>query len=103
MTTFPRIYTSGTLAYFDSFSGMLPCKVVKVIQGGFGNSVSEGQVEIVMTSTTKSYSRGERLVLAAHLVVPRPHRIQRAHKYRINSNYYWSVGENKPIAEVVPC
>ncbi len=99
--TIPRIYTAGQLAYLDTFAGMVPCKVLRVIEPASGNTVTKGKIEIRLTATRGAYKRGEVLIDQACNVVPRPQRFCRCGKYKVNTNYYWSEGASAPLREQV--
>ena len=72
------ILKSGSLAYVDTFSGMIPCKVLG-IRGISGIASSEQDVDVILTATRGAYKKGERLTWRGHKVVPR--RAARFRKY----------------------
>ncbi len=51
---------TGTLCYFDSFAGMVPCKVMG-ISGASGNPSSDQTVTLLVTATLGAYRKGETL------------------------------------------
>ena len=61
---------TGDLAYYNSFSGLIPCKVTK-ITGPFGFAGSEQNVTFTLTANRGPYRRGESLTQWALHVVPR--------------------------------
>lgn len=61
---------SGTLAYYDTFSGLIPCRVVSV-SGRSGRGGSAQDVTFILTANRGNYRRGERLVSSALHVFPR--------------------------------
>ncbi len=61
---------SGDLAYFDSFAGLIPCKVL-AITGQSGNAGSMQDVKIKLTSDRGAYKRGEVLDYWGLHVCPR--------------------------------
>jgi hypothetical protein len=68
-----------TLAYLDSFIGLVPCKVL---------SVEDRAVTLKITATRGPYKRGEVLTRYANSVVPRPAVWRRKHQYAIRP-YKW--------------
>ena len=85
-------FNPGALAYFDSFAGMVPCKVKEVAKGGphAGWMVAAHDVvTAVVTAKRGSYRKGEVLKLGAHQCVPRPHVVVRSGQYRVRTNYSW--------------
>lgn len=56
-------YRLGTLAYVDTFGGLVPCKVV--------NATGQGHVTVRITATRRGYLKGERLTFTDDRVVPR--------------------------------
>ena len=79
----PLKYAPGTFAFFDTFSGCIPCKVLSV-EGAPGNS-SNCKVTIQLTAKRGAYLRGEVLESNALWVIPRPH----VRGNRIFGNYAW--------------
>ena len=66
---------TGDLAYFDSFWGLIPCKVLR-IEGLSGVANSAQTVTCQITSSNRqsmyaAYKRGEIMVTSALHVVPR--------------------------------
>lgn len=61
---------TGDLAYFDSFAGMVPCKVLSI--GGISGLASSAQaVTLVVTATRGAYQKGEVLETSGLHAVPR--------------------------------
>jgi len=86
-----KTYPTGTLAFLDTFAGMIPCKVIKIlIDGANGKIVGHDELEIELTKSIGAYRKGEILTESASNVVPRPHRIKRQFDYRINNLYRYS-------------
>lgn len=88
-------HKAGTLAFFDSFAGLVPVKVTEVPKGGpyCGWLISEAtgvDLAVVVTATRGTYKRGERLKLRPHLCVPRSQVVTRGGQYRIRTNYSWT-------------
>jgi hypothetical protein len=65
------------LAYFDSFSGMIPCKVI--------NIESDNKITIKITCNHGAYRRGEVRTDNTLHIVPR----ESVHHNRIVNNYQW--------------
>jgi hypothetical protein len=88
-------YRPGTLAFFDSFAGLIPCKVVSVPKGGpFAGWILSEQTTVdivaVVTAARGPYRRGECLKIRPHVCVPREQAILRGGQYRVRTNYSWS-------------
>lgn len=60
----------GDLAYFDSFSGMIPCKVLG-ITGRSGIASTAQVVAFKLTACRGAYKAGEQLECSGLHVVPR--------------------------------
>jgi hypothetical protein len=61
---------TGMLAYFDSFTGLIPCKVVS-ITGKSGISASSQTVTLQTTAKRSVYDSGETIVTSGLRAVPR--------------------------------
>ena len=60
----------GSFAYYDSFSGLIPCKVIAL--GGPSGTVNSNQrAAIKLTAPLGPYKTGEKLYLSCLQVVPR--------------------------------
>lgn len=68
--TYIQTLKTGDLAYFDTFSGCIPCKVVK-ITGESGSAASSQAVVVVLTAGRGAYKRGERHAAWGLHVAPR--------------------------------
>lgn len=84
-----KIYRAGELAYYDTFSGLIPCKVIEVILWGSGKTIQSGKVKIKLTADRQAYKRGEILEVTADNVIPRNHIRTSSGKYKINVYYEW--------------
>lgn len=83
-----HVYNVGTLAYLDTFAGMIPCKVIRVEKPGSGQYVANGSITVKLTATRGAYKKGEILDRqSASQVVPRNHRYIRSGIYRVRTNY----------------
>jgi hypothetical protein len=76
----------GNLAYYDSFSGLIPCKVTGY--DGFST------VYFTVTADRKTYKRGEKLTGIPSHVVPRKMIRVRSGKYIVRPWYTWVNGNN---------
>lgn len=76
----------GELAYYDTFSGLVPCKVTNVRRREDGRT----RVSVKLTATRGTYRRGEEIPdLRPDYVVPRSSVRVRSGMYRIRNNYTW--------------
>jgi len=87
---------AGTLAYLDSFAGLIPCVVTEVTKPGPGTSVAGPDApEVTVRITGRSrggYSRGEIISRTpGHRVLPRTHvhGMRRMSGPRLSSDYRW--------------
>lgn len=60
----------GDLAFFDSFSGMIPCKVT-AITGQSGIASTAQSVTATLTESRGAWKQGEQIMLPAIHIVPR--------------------------------
>ena len=74
-----------TLAYYDTFSGLVPCRIVAV--GDWSDQTSEARIQI--TATRAAYKRGEFLTTSLRHVVPRDS-IRQRRGYQTISPYHWN-------------
>jgi hypothetical protein len=80
------VHYPGELAYLDTFSGLVPCRVVGIY--------TSGRPIIRLTATRGAYRKGEELIPEIpRNVVPRAN--VRFHKYgaRIVGRYHWAERE----------
>ena len=66
-----RTLRKGSLAYYDTFSGLIPCKVLSIKGGENGLASSEHRVTFKLTANRRAYKRGEVLEAWALDVPPR--------------------------------
>lgn len=87
------VFKPGSLAYVDTFAGLVPCKVLSVSKGGpFPGWIATGEnaLCVKLTATRQAYRKGETIEnRTAAQVVPRSHVITRGGQYRIRTNYSW--------------
>lgn len=79
-----KTYYAGDLAFYDTFSGCIPCKVLS-ISGSPGNT-SQCRIIFKLTTSRGAYRRGEVLESDALKVIPRPY----VKGNRIFGGYTWS-------------
>lgn len=86
-------FQAGTLAFVDSFGGLVPCKVVAVSKGGPfpGWIVAQGEISVKVTASRAGYRKGELLTgRAASNIIPRSQVVTRKGQYRIRTNFSWN-------------
>lgn len=88
------INTINSLAYFDSFSGLIPCKVLdindKLINDEkFSGKTSECIISVKLTTNRGAYNRGEIIESNALKIIPRTHIAFRKYGMRIIGGYSW--------------
>jgi hypothetical protein len=74
MSRYPRTYPtlrSGDLAYYDSFAGLIPCKVIHITGHTSETATSEADVTVRLTATRGAYRKGETLSGWSLHIVPR--------------------------------
>jgi hypothetical protein len=86
--------TIGTLAYFDGFSGMIPCKVIAIrdthANNAWRGTSSACYIDVKLTAKRGAYKRGEIITSTALHIVPRTHaRFPRNGMARILNGYRW--------------
>ena len=81
MAAFITTYHAGSLAYFDTFAGLVPCKVTRVSE--------DGNVEFRITDTIGAYKSGEIRTERPRDVVPRKSVRVRSGMFFIRNNYRW--------------
>ena len=81
-------YQVGTLAYLDTFSGLIKCRVTKILDNN-ANGIyhSGGKVEVELMETIGAYKKGEILEWTAVYVPPRAQVKRNRIKGRILTNY----------------
>lgn len=92
-----NVFHVGTTAYYDTFSGMIPCIVTAISPGRwYGFAVGgETSITIRLTKTVGAYKKGEIIQAKSGCVVPRKFRVLRGHQYRINTSYCFYCFERK--------
>lgn len=87
-------FTIGDLACFDSFSGLIPCKVIAVQDSNKANPEFAGrtlgcEVTAVLTAPRKAYRKGETIKGTALNIIPRPFIRRRNHSVVVVGGYRW--------------
>lgn len=81
----------GNMAYYDTFSGLVPCKVT-------GYNSHTRMVEFIVTASRKAHKKGEKLTAIDTYVVPRKMIHTRNGQYYIRPWYAWVNGVDKVYA-----
>lgn len=78
----------GELAYLDTFSGLVPCRVLGWVKEDpyFGD---RDELQVKLTATRGAYRRGEVSQWPVGTVVPRSSVRVRSGQYRIRNDYAW--------------
>lgn len=78
---------TSKLAYFDTFTGLIPCKVTGIrVYNEFGHY----EVTFTLTATRGAYRRGETLSARPLYVIPRKNITVRNGQYHIKADYSWA-------------
>lgn len=84
-------YRAGTLAYIDSFGGMIECRIVEVRKPCYGFTLGNfDDLLVEITEDKGGYRKGERVEKPAFHCLPRSHRVLRGYHYRINAEYKYA-------------
>lgn len=82
----PTIGT-GDLAYLDTFSGLIPCKILSVTDRRNYYGTVETDVTVKVTADRKAYRKGETVTSDPRHVVPRANVHRRSGNLRIDTRY----------------
>lgn len=87
-----NVFKAGELAYIDTLcSGLVPCKVLEVVQPGSGEYATVGNIKVKITAKRRRYFIGDIIKHnSASKIIPRSHIRKSGGKYRINSFYQWT-------------
>ena len=78
---------AGELAYLDTISGLVPCKVLNIMNlDPFSKNI-----RVKITANRKGYKKNETVEVKYRTVVPRKSVVTRQGKLMIIPNYIWSV------------
>jgi hypothetical protein len=87
---------AGALAYLDSFGGLVPVTVTRVIEPGHGSRATQGKIEFRVNANKGGYRKGEIATSSAANVVPRSNVRQRKWGARIRVDYEWKNNPHRP-------
>ena len=88
-------YKSGSLAYVDTFSGLIPCKVLKVVKRESYGRITRLVLDVVITAQRPAYQRKEVLTgISDYLIIPRAYVTTRQGQYKIDSSFNWKEDES---------
>lgn len=84
-------FGAGELAYIDCFTGLVPCKVLQVVESGTPTQcVTSGNLTVRVTAKRGAYRVGEVIEnQTCHKIVPRAMVRVSGGKYRVNTSYQW--------------
>ena len=77
-------YPTGTLAYIDTFAGLVKCKILEILPCKW--------VRVKITATKGAYMKGEVQTRCFHWVIPRKQLRIKSGIYRILNNYTYTDG-----------
>jgi len=87
MATATTIIRRGDLAYYESFAGMVPVKVLDQATHRTATGSVDGVI-VRVTADRGTYRRGEVMTAAEFAIVPRSHvRTRNGVQYVVNHNY----------------
>lgn len=92
-TKLPTDHKAGELAYLDTFAGLVPCKVLQVLEEYDGRTVGgegRGNLQVRVTAKRGAYRPGEVLTAGGRSVVPRAFVIRYNGSQRIATGYKWA-------------
>jgi len=76
---------TGSKAFFDSYSGLIPCVVLAVKSNPRDYGVMDAMVTFKLTAERHGYKKGETLTFSAGMVVPRKAVHVRSGQYRVRA------------------
>lgn len=85
-----KTYSINTLAYIDSFGGLVPCKALEVIYEQAIGAMVYVNVRAKITANRAGYRKGEIVTQRGNYIVPRKQVFIRDGKYQINTQYTWT-------------
>lgn len=78
----------GELAFYNSFSGLIPCKVLSVLSLNLDNNPTK--VKIITTAKRAGgWLKGEIIECPTYHVVPRESVFMHCGQFKIRNNYEW--------------
>lgn len=86
--------TIGTLAFFDSFAGLIPCKVIEIkddfgLNEKYAGKTSGCKIQAKITARRGAYLPGEIIESTALHIIPRKNISRRKYGARIIGGYSW--------------
>ena len=94
-TPIPSVFHPGTFAFYDTFSGLIPCKVVAIrdnleLPENLRGASSDCRITVKLTAPRGAYRKGETVESDALKIIPRPFIIRRRNSMpRIRGGYRW--------------
>jgi hypothetical protein len=85
-----EVFKAGSFAKIDFSVGLIPCKVIEVIEEGEGHRATGGKIKVKVTKGNQFYRSGETLLLSAFQVIPSDKVKIKRGKYVIKTNYVWA-------------
>jgi hypothetical protein len=79
----------GELAYLDTFTGMVPAKVLAIEPNMTYGRPSRAMLTCLVTATRGAYIKGERVWVCESQVIPRTNVRISSGQYRINDTFSW--------------
>jgi|LakMenE18May11ns_1017448.scaffolds.fasta_scaffold9734746_2 hypothetical protein len=86
--------TINSLAYFDSFSGLVPCKVISISDElsqcpGLNGRTTKCLISVRLTATVGAYKKGEIIDSNPLRVIPRSNVRRSKYGTKIIGDYFW--------------
>lgn len=67
-----NVFGVGTRAMYDTFSGLVPCKVLEIVKPAYGfMAATERCIRVQLTGTRGAYKKGEVLLVQGAMVPPK--------------------------------
>ena len=83
--TWPNTLKAGCDAYLDTFSGLVPVKVLRVLSTSRLplHPIPTTEAEVEVTRTVKGYKRGEKITFSTRYTIPKGAIVTRGYHRRI--------------------
>jgi hypothetical protein len=95
-----NVFHEGTKAYYDTFSGMIPCKILAIEKDCYGFHCGPYDVvKFQLTEDRGAYKKGEILTASASCVPPRKMVHTVSYHRRITTTYKYE--SNVPCCEPI--
>lgn len=85
-----KTYGAGAKALIDTFGGMVPCVVKRVVEPGRGQYATEGKIEVEVKKSMAGYREGEVVMYSASKIVPPEQVRRREYSSVVNTLYRWA-------------